>query len=79
MVYHDEADQDADGAPQQVGRPEAESHTLLAIDRAGRFLELAGLFQQRYDLDLLPVLCGPARRRRFGSGGVAGRKPRCCF
>ena len=46
MEYHDEADEDADGAPQQVGCPEAEDDTLLAIDGAGRLLEPAGLFQQ---------------------------------
>jgi hypothetical protein len=44
MEYGDEADEDAGGAPQQVGGPEAESHILLAIDGAERFLELAGLF-----------------------------------
>ena len=47
-------------APQQVGDPEAEHHPLLAINRAERLLELVGLFQQRGDLDLLSVLCGPA-------------------
>jgi hypothetical protein len=46
MEYHDEADEDADGTPQQVGGPKAEGHTLLAIDGAGRLLEPAGLFQQ---------------------------------
>jgi len=39
MVYRDEADEDADGAPQQVGGPEPEPHPLLAIDGAGRLLE----------------------------------------
>ena len=42
MVYHGEADEDADGAPQQAGGPEAEPHPLLAIDGAGRLLEPAG-------------------------------------
>src|SRR5271156_7172486 len=60
MEYHDEADENADGAPQQVGGPEAEGHTLLAIDGAGRLLEPAGIFQQGCELDLLPVLCRPA-------------------
>src|SRR5450759_1819027 len=79
MEYHDEADEDADGAPQQVGDPELQDHTLLAIDGAGRILESVGLLQQRCDLDLLPVLCGPAPapgwpRGRPGGGGVAGKK-----
>jgi hypothetical protein len=60
MAYHDEEDEDADRAPQQFGGPEAEGHPLLAIDGARRLLEPVGLFQQRCDLDLLPVLCGPA-------------------
>src|ERR1035437_9267723 len=46
MEYHDEADEDADGAPQQVGDPELQDHTLLAIDGAGRLLEPVGLLQQ---------------------------------
>src|ERR1039457_1962435 len=58
MEYHDEADEDADRSPQQVGDPEAEGHALLAIDGTGRLLELI-LLQQRCDLDLLPVLGGP--------------------
>src|SRR5665647_3584462 len=60
MEYHDEADEDADQAPQQVGDPELQDHTLLAIDGAGRLLEPVGLLQQRCDLDLLSVLGGPA-------------------
>ena len=60
MEYHNEADEDADGAPQQVGGPEAEGHPVLAIDGAGRVLELVGLFQQSCDLDLLAVLGWPA-------------------
>src|SRR5271156_4265936 len=60
MEYHDEADENADGAPQQVGGPEAEGHTLLAINGAGRLLEAVGIFQQGCEFDLLPVLCGPA-------------------
>jgi hypothetical protein len=80
MEYDDEADEDADGAPQQVGGPEAEGHTLLAIGGAGRFLELAGIFQQGREFDLLPILCGlplgraagwAAGRRREGSYAVA--------
>ena len=56
MDYHNEADEDADGAPQQVGGPEAEDHVLLAIDGAGRLLEPAGIFEEGCDSDLLPVL-----------------------
>jgi hypothetical protein len=41
MEYHNEADEDADGAPRQVGGPESEDHPLLAIDEAGRLLEPA--------------------------------------
>ena len=69
MEYDDEADEDADGAPQQVGGPEPEGHTLLAIDGAGRLLEAGGIFEQGCELDLLPILCGsalgarPVRRR----------------
>src|SRR5665811_511535 len=53
MEYHDEADEDADGTPQQVGGAELQDHTLLAIDGAGRLLELVGFFEQRCDLCLL--------------------------
>src|SRR5450432_3762605 len=60
MEYHDEADEDADGTPQQVGGPKAEGHTLLAIDGAGCLLELVCLFQQGCDLDLLAVRGGSA-------------------
>ena len=72
MEYHDEADEDADGTPQQVGGPKAEGHTLLAIDGARRLLELAGLFQQSCDLDLVAVLGGSALGTR-----PVGRR-RCC-
>lgn len=70
MEYHDEADEDADRAPQKVGGTELQAHTLLAIDGAGRLLELAGLIEQRSDLDLLAILCrpalGPRSVRRWG-------------
>jgi hypothetical protein len=45
VEYHDEADEDADGAPQQVGGPEAEGDTVLALDGTGRLLEPVGIFQ----------------------------------
>ena len=45
MGYGDEADEDSDWAPEQVGGAEAESDPLLAIDGAGRLLELFDLFQ----------------------------------
>ena len=48
------------GRHNRSAAPEAEDHTLLTIDGAGRLLELVGLFQQHGDLDLLPVFCGPA-------------------
>ena len=60
MENHDEADEDADGTPQQVGGPEPDSHTLLAINGAGRLLEPVGVFEQGCEFDLLPVLGGPA-------------------
>src|SRR5437899_2307954 len=70
MEYHDEADEDADGAPQQVGGPKAEDHVLLAIDRTGRLLEPVGIFEEGCDLNLVPVLCrsslGPWPVRRRG-------------
>ena len=80
MEYHDEADEDANGAPQQVGGPEAEDHVLLAIDGAGRLLEPVGICQQRCDLDLVPVLCRSALAPRpvLAAGVSPGRKPRCC-
>src|SRR5438477_12531056 len=56
MEYHDEADEDADGAPQQVGSPKADNHVLLAIDRAGYLPELVGIFEEGGDSDLLSVL-----------------------
>jgi hypothetical protein len=77
MEYDDEADEDTDdGTPQQVGGAEAEGHTLLTIDGAGRLLEPVEIFPQGCELDLLAVLGGPALgprpvRRR---GGVAGKK-----
>ena len=45
MVHHDEADEDADGTPQQIGGAEPEGRSLFAINGAGRLLEQAGLFQ----------------------------------
>jgi hypothetical protein len=39
MKDGDEADEDADGAPQQSRAAEAEGHCLLAIDGAGCLLE----------------------------------------
>src|ERR1039457_5936982 len=79
MEYHDEADEDADGTPQQVGGPEAEDHVLLAIDGAGCLLELVGIFQEGCGLDLLPVLCrsalGPWPVRRRGMAGRGGDEP----
>jgi len=56
MEYHNEADEDADGPPQQIGGPEAEDHVLLGIDGAGCLLELAGIFEEGGDSDLLAVL-----------------------
>jgi hypothetical protein len=47
MEYRNEADEDVGRAPQQIGGLESESHILLAIDGAERFLELVGFFQQR--------------------------------
>jgi hypothetical protein len=77
MEYHDEADEDADGAPQQVGNPEAEGHPqghpLLAIDGTGRLLELILLLQQRCDLIFFPYFAGRPRRRGR-CGGVAGKE-----
>jgi hypothetical protein len=34
MEHYDEADEDADGTPQQVGGAKAEDHVLLTIDGA---------------------------------------------
>jgi len=70
MEYHDEADEDAGGAPQQVGGSGAEDHVLLAIDGAGCLLEPAGILEQRCELDLLAVFCrsalGPRPVQRRG-------------
>src|SRR5260370_20015913 len=60
MECRDEADEAADGTPQSVFGAELQDHTLLAIDGAGRLLELVGFFEQHCDLDLLSVLGGPA-------------------
>src|SRR5208283_1450053 len=64
-----ESDEDADGAPQQIGGPEAEGHVLLAIDGAGCLLELVGIFEEGGDSDLLPVL----GRSALGPWAVLGR------
>src|SRR5260370_22450121 len=80
MEYHDEADEDADGTPKWVGGAELQDHTLLAIDGAGRLLELVGFFEQHCDLDLLSVLGGPAPAPRpVRRGGLPGIKPTVAF
>jgi len=66
---HHEADEDADGTPQQIGGPKAEDHVLLAIDGAGCLLELVGIFEQGGDSDLFPVL----GRSALGPWAVLGR------
>jgi len=70
MVHGHEADRDTDGAPQEVGHPEADLHPLLAVDRAGGFLQAVGVLQERGDLDLLSVLPGPP----LGSWPVGRRR-----
>ena len=45
MKDGDEADEDADGTPQQIRAAEAEDDSLLAIDGAGRLLEAGGVLQ----------------------------------
>ena len=45
MQDGDEADEDADRAPQQIRGAEAEDDSLLAIDGTGCLLESAGVLQ----------------------------------
>jgi len=76
MDHHDEADENADRAPPQVGGPEPQDHTLLTIDGAGCLLESWPVcFSSAATLILLPYLAGrPLGRGRFGGGDVAGKK-----
>src|SRR5215472_5617778 len=76
MKYHNEADEDADRAPQQVGGPEPQDHPLLTIDGAGCLLELGGLLEHRGDLDLLAVLGRPAAAPRPMRGWGCGWEKR---
>ena len=64
MRYGDEADEDADGSPEQVGGAKPEGDPLLAINGTGRFLELIGLSEQCCDQDLVAVLGGPSAKPR---------------